>query len=206
MQTVLSLRLKAARLALHPLVSQRDVATKLGKSASAVNLWEKGKTEPGASDLVALSIWYQVSTDWLLGIGSDNKSVISAPEGGIFTVPVVSSSSLARWHLDSVKSRLQTTHNYPPGTAAAMLVESAALASILPVGAYAVISKAHTIEYGHTVLASVSNSPEPILRKFIREGGEALLVADDARYASVKVSAEVHLIGRVTELSINRLI
>ena len=68
MKTLLSQRLRAARQALHPLVTQRDVAKRLKRSASAINLWEAGKTQPSAEDLAELSRWFQVSADWLLGV------------------------------------------------------------------------------------------------------------------------------------------
>lgn len=206
MQTLLSQRIRSARMAVYPEVTQREVATRLNKSASAVNLWEKGKTEPNATDLAALSVWFQVSTDWLLGIESGKSSIIKQPSGVVYTVPVVAPSSLTRWHWDTVNELLQTAVNYPDRTAAGMLVESEALGSVCPPGCYAVISKSHPVQPGHIVLASVARSPEPVLRKYIREGGEALLVADDSRYPSFRMDDDAHIIGRVVEVTVRKMI
>jgi transcriptional regulator with XRE-family HTH domain len=66
--SVLSQRIREARMAMNPHVTQRDVAKRCGLSPSAVNLWESGKTEPSATNLVILAKWFRVSTDWLLGM------------------------------------------------------------------------------------------------------------------------------------------
>ena len=63
-KTLLSQRLRAARQAIHPPVTQRQVAARLKLSPSAVNLREAGKTQPAAEDLAELARWYGVSTDW----------------------------------------------------------------------------------------------------------------------------------------------
>jgi len=51
MKSQLSQRLKSARMAITPPITQRDVAKRLELTPSAVNLWEAGKTEPAASHL-----------------------------------------------------------------------------------------------------------------------------------------------------------
>jgi transcriptional regulator with XRE-family HTH domain len=66
--SILSQRLREARMNMNPRVTQRDVAKRLERSPSAVNLWEKGKSEPGSEKLVELAKWFGVSTDWLLGM------------------------------------------------------------------------------------------------------------------------------------------
>lgn len=207
MKTPLAQRLRAARQALNPSVTQRDVAKRLELSPSAINLWESGKTEPGAPELVELSRWYQVSTDWLLGVES-GKPVHQQTEGGqpVYTVPVVAPASLVRWHWDSVQELQQTAVAYPPQTAAAMLVSSDALTSICPPGSYAVISKAHQVRPGDVVLATTGPSSEPVLRRYVKEGADALLIADDMRYPSYRVEAGVKLLGRVVEVTTRRVL
>ena len=111
---------------------------------------------------------------------------------------------MVRWHWDAVLSLLQTAVLYPPKTAAAMLVASDALTSSCPTGCYAVVSKGHNVIPGQIVLASVGRASDPVLRKYVREGGDNLLVADDTRYPSYRMDDGVTVIGRVTEVTVRR--
>lgn len=205
MKPVLAQRLRAARQAITPEITQRDVAKHLNLSPSAINLWEAGKTEPSASALAELSRWYHVSCDWLLGVDSGKQAAIgNKPEAPIFTVPVVPPAAMARWHWDVVVELLQTAVAYPPQTAAAMLVSSDALTSTCPTGCYAVISKAHVPEPGQIVLAIISKASEPVLRKYVREGGDDLLVADDTRFPTYRMDEGVRIVGLVTEITVRK--
>jgi transcriptional regulator with XRE-family HTH domain len=205
MKSILAQRLRAARQAIHPVVTQRDLAKKLHRSASAINLWEAGKTQPSAEDLAEISQWFEVSADWLLGVDTTTTAPrrvgVSPP---IFTVPVVPAASLLRWRWDSVMELLQTAVAYPRNTAAGLLVSSDALTSACPTGCYAVISKADTARPGQIVLAAVSRAGEPVLRKYVREGPDELLVADDTRYPSYRLNDGIRIIGRLTETTVRR--
>ena len=191
MKPLLAQRLRAARQAITPEITQRDVAKHLNLSPSTVNLWEAGKTEPNASTLAELSRWYHVSCDWLLGVESGKQVAIgSKAEAPFHAVPVVPPSAMARWHWEAVAELLQTAVAYPPQTAAAMLVASDALTSACPTGCYAVINKAS----------------EPVLRKYVREGGDDLLVADDTRFPTYRMDEGVRIIGRVTEITVRKML
>lgn len=205
MKTLFAQRLRAARQAIYPAVTQREVAKKLNITPSAVCLYEKGATEPSASNLVELARWYEVSTDWLLGL-SDGKPVSAANRPPLNYVPVVAPSALARWKLDAVIELLQTGVAYPPNTAAGMLVSSDALSSTCPTGCYVVISKGHQVTPGQAVLAVVGRVSDPVIRKYIREGGDDLLVADDTRFPTHKMSDGVRIIGRVVEVTVRKLL
>lgn len=206
--SVLSVRLRQARQALHPEVQQKDIAKRLGLSPSAVNLWEAGKTEPSASDLVQLARWYRVSCDWLLGLDSAEIIQMSGAANKktppVCTVPVVLASEIAAWQWDSVTDILQTVAAYQNGRAAAMVVSGDALSNVCPAGCYAVISKDHEITAGCIVLASVNTQP-PMLRKYAQESGVNLLVAGDARFPTFQVDESTRIIGRVTEITIRKV-
>lgn len=196
-----SVRLKAAREAVHPAVTQRDVANRLGVSFSAVNLWEQGKSFPKPSLLVELSTWFTVSVDWLLGIDSSPRKTfaIKTGEHTVNTVPVVPASTLNRWNWDAALEALQTLNVYPEGTAAALQVHSDSLASVISPGDYAVVSKAHNVDPGSVVLVSIGKSNEPVLRRYIKEGGDELLVADDTRYPTHRLNDGARVIARLVE-------
>ena len=193
-------RLRTAREALISKVTQRDVAKKLNLSPSAIHLWEAGKTDPGSTNLREMSKLYNISTDWLLGLG-DSKSAISANQDSapIHLVPVVQLSDMMRWRWEPAQEHLQTTLTYPAQTAAAFLVTTDALNSVCPAGCLAVVSKAHEPVPGCVVLVAVGQSQEPILRKLIREGGDDLLIADDTRYSTHRADKSSKIIGVVTE-------
>lgn len=200
MSQVLAARLKAARAAMHPVVTQKDIAKKFKVTPGSVSLWESGSTEPNTDVLAELARTYNVSVDWLIGL-EDRQPVKVKQTVPLFTVPVVAPQALARWKWDAVLEVLQTAVAYPPGTAAAMLVSSDALTSACPTGCYAVVSKAHEPTPGCVVLAVAGRAGEPILRKFIQEGGETLLLADDARWPTVRVNDGARVIGRVVEVT-----
>ena len=207
MKTILGQRLRAARLAIYPEITQRSVAKTLEVSPSSVNLWEAGKTEPSADALVTLAKMYNVSTDWLLGVADDKHKILrpgSAPL--IFSVPVVPPAALRQWHLNIPTEQLQTSVLYPAGTAAGMVVASDALTSTCPTGCYAVVSKGHTVGPGNIVLASIDKVADPVLRKFVREGGDDLLIADDSRYPTYRLADSAQIIGRVTEVTVRKFL
>jgi len=48
-------------------ISATDLAAGLGKSVSAIRMWETGKAKPDADTLLKLTDFFQVSADYLLG-------------------------------------------------------------------------------------------------------------------------------------------
>ncbi len=187
---------------MHPPVTQRAIAKHFKVTPGTVSLWESGQTEPRVEHLAEMARLYNVSTDWLTGV--ENKPVArSATRPPVFTVPVVPARDLVRWRWDAVIERLQTIVAYPEGTAAAIQVNSDALTSSCPTGAYAVVSKAHPVSPGCVVLAATGRASEPILRKLTSEGDQALLMADDARWPTVPRD-QANIIGRVVEVTVRR--
>lgn len=193
---------------MRPEVHQKDIAKRIGLSPSAVNLWETGKTEPSASDLVQLARWYHVSCDWLLGL--DGGVIVNFPDSArkktppVMTVPVVLASEIAAWQWDSVTDILQAAIAYPPNTAAAMIVSGDAMLQTCQPGCYAVVSKDHPVEPGCVVLVSINSQPV-MLRRLVRESGSDLLVPDDSRYPTFRVDENTRIIGRVTETTIRKV-
>lgn len=49
-------------------ISQMDLAKATGLSQSAIAKWELNKTEPTASALITLSLFFNETTDFLLGL------------------------------------------------------------------------------------------------------------------------------------------
>jgi len=59
-------RLKELRIAKN--LSQMGLSNATGISQSAIAKWELGKTEPTASAIIILAIFFNESTDYLLGM------------------------------------------------------------------------------------------------------------------------------------------
>lgn len=70
----LSTRLKEVRIAKR--LSQKDVATSLGISASVISNYEAGTRTPSVEQLIALADFYRCSTDYLLGLETTTKNTI----------------------------------------------------------------------------------------------------------------------------------
>lgn len=132
-------RLRQAREAVEPPLTQVDIARLLDRSKGAVCKWESGENEPNSSCIIALSRLYGVTVDWLIGLeaGPAHKRA-NPPVAVTGTVPVVSSSHAARWSFEAPMEVLVTAKQYSPGTAAAILVDSAAMAKTCPSGSHAV--------------------------------------------------------------------
>lgn len=54
-------------------VSQDTVSKELGVSKSTVGLWETGDTLPDAKSVYDLAVYFEVSTDYLLGLSKSSK-------------------------------------------------------------------------------------------------------------------------------------
>lgn len=61
-------------------ISQMQLANALNISQSAIAKWELGKTEPTADYIIRLAIFFDVTTDYLLGLenedGTRNTQII----------------------------------------------------------------------------------------------------------------------------------
>ena len=49
-------------------IGQIELAEKIGVSKGIISLWENGLREPTMSSIIALSKFFNVSTDYLLGL------------------------------------------------------------------------------------------------------------------------------------------
>lgn len=64
-------RLKQLRKELN--LTQEEFAQKIGYTRTAVSAWEIGRNEPSNADTIKLADFFNVSTDYLLGISDTRK-------------------------------------------------------------------------------------------------------------------------------------
>lgn len=57
-------------------ISQKELASAIGVSPTAVNLWEKGKTEPNIKMIEKIANYLNVSYDYLLGWKKYEKNIV----------------------------------------------------------------------------------------------------------------------------------
>jgi repressor LexA len=70
--------------------TQRDIADKLGISESAYGFYEQGRREPSNATLSQLSLIFEVTTDYILGIANNTKSSDGTfPLGTLRDIPIV---------------------------------------------------------------------------------------------------------------------
>lgn len=199
-QAALAQRLRLLREARFPTVTQGDIAKLVGRTRSAVCLWESGETEPSCANLVKLSEFYGVSVNSLLGLEDVPSKPRPQTAVEIHTVPVLSEADMITWTVGRSDQVLMTRRPYDKGTAAAIRVESAALASACPIGSYAVVvAQRSQVNMGEVVVVAVDGQQAPLLRKVVRDGSNMMLIADDARYPTVQLNDRTRIIGRVVE-------
>ena len=66
-------------------LTQKDIAEKIGVSASAIGFWENGINEPKATYIYKLADTFKVSADYLLGLEDDFGVRTSTPIGDDMT-------------------------------------------------------------------------------------------------------------------------
>ena len=203
---VLGPRLRAAREAMQPPIAQKEMARRMGVAPSSAHQWEAGKTEPSTEIIVQLARLYGVSCDWLLGLDDEAPTTAiraNSAEVQVHLVPLVEVDKLQPWKWDRPSEMVQSMRRYPAGTAAAMVIETDALASACPVGSRVVFSKAQPTRNGSIVLADTGVGA-PIVRRLIEEGGMGMLVADDTRYPTYNTRDGSRILAVATECVIHR--
>ena len=71
---MLSLGLNLSKIRIESKLNQRELAQALGVTAGAVGLWETDKRLPDAHMIVKIAQYFNVSTDYLLGL-SDSPNM-----------------------------------------------------------------------------------------------------------------------------------
>ena len=62
-----------------------------------------------------------------------------------------------------------------------------------------VVAQRSQVNMGEVVVVAVDGQQAPLLRKVVRDGSNMMLIADDARYATVQLNDRTRIIGRVVE-------
>lgn len=68
MVTIAELRMRKAKM------SQRELAKELGTTQTSISNWEKDPMKMSAQNIVKLAIYFNVSSDEILGIDDDKKA------------------------------------------------------------------------------------------------------------------------------------
>lgn len=93
-----------------------EFSKKLGKSESAIRMWESGKNKPDADTLIELSKLFECTTDYLLGLSEDKSTVeyhnrlkkLWKFEEIINSIPLSERSYFADTLMDTIKTIFET--------------------------------------------------------------------------------------------------
>lgn len=61
-------------------LTQADLADRLNMSTSSIAMWEVGKRDPDSEKLTELANFFNVTTDYLLGLSSEHSSPKTEPQ------------------------------------------------------------------------------------------------------------------------------
>ena len=61
-------------------LKQTELARQLSITQGALSGWETGRYQIGSDDLIRIARFFNVSTDYVLGLSEDNESVKETPE------------------------------------------------------------------------------------------------------------------------------
>ncbi len=93
-------------------ISQNELSIILDISQSAIAKWELGKAEPTANALIKLSKYYEVTTDYLLGIEDDFGNIITEPTQQNYLTTINNSlTKISRAKLESYAEGLLASEN-----------------------------------------------------------------------------------------------
>lgn len=154
-------------------LTQSDVAKKLNKSTSTIRMWELGNNEPDINTLVALSVMFDCSLDYLLC-----RDQLLGCEGAVRTrLPVFSLSAYSEEaEADFFKS---IPSDYLDGGDTFIIIKNDLrdMCPLIPENAYVLIKKSDSCFEGNTVLVEFAGKYYLRKVKFCN-GGILFLSAD----------------------------
>jgi transcriptional regulator with XRE-family HTH domain len=190
-------RLREVRESKVPKLSQRAAAKLLGFSQSALSLWELGKNMPELNVMVKLAEFYDVPLDFLQGT-VDTPRVRSTYE--IATVPLLPLAALAKWDFKEATTAVQTSQDFAPGTAAAVMVNSDLLHSTCAPGDIVIVERDQRLIPNGIYYLIPPDSKEPVLRQCTIDGAAAWFTTEILTIPALPFGPGVKIVGRVREI------
>lgn len=208
------IRLKALRA--NEKISQQKIADYLNVSRSTVAMWETGGIEPSFEILEKLATYFGVTTDYLLGINSDNfteSSLSKHPKKHGIKIPVYGNVAagvpiLAIENYDSadpddweeIDEKMAANGEY-----IALRIKGDSMEPKISTGDVVIVRLQPDAETGDIVVAMV-NGDEATVKKLKKRPEGILLIPSNPKYEPMFYTNEdienlpIRILGRVVEL------
>ena len=181
-------------------LTQKELAEQLGKSESAVRMWELGKSEPDLGTLKRLSTLYGIGADGLMGIGRDFTGV---------RVPVLrnitSYLSQGEGKVEVVDYEMVSACDDARGELLAYRLSDGSMEPRMAKGDTVILLACDDVESGDVAVFALRDG-ETVCRRVIKTEGGVFLHASNPNHPPIYYSAhqleagEANLVGKVIEL------
>ena len=152
-------------------LSQADIGKVLGITSQAYGLIENGKRDASTEYLKALSDFYNVTTDYILGISSERNNKTNIADQ-LFLIPIVGKipagepllaedNIVAYLPIDPLMYKLSS-----PDNLFFLQVVGDSMNNVVPEGTYVLIRKQNYAETGDIVAALINGDNEATLKRF----------------------------------------
>ncbi len=187
-------------------VSQAALSAELGISQQAVGKWETGRCTPDPKTLAALSLYFNVSTDYLLGCENNSQNMGEvlayncASEHPIQVVGTVRAGYNAVAFEEDYGTEYACVKD--PENYFYLIVKGDSMEPRISDGDLALIRRQQTLENGELgVIVYGDNSGT--LKKFVRQGNAIILQPFNPSYQAEIIMGEdleyVYIVGKVVE-------
>ena len=188
-------------------VSQSALSQALGLSQQAVGKWETGRSTPDPQTLAALSAYFQVSTDYLLGCGPQSAAVTADAKvyhpTAEYPIPVVGT---VRAGFGALAFEEDYGTEYAcvkdPDSYFYLIVKGDSMEPRISDGDLALVHRQPTLENGELGIV-VYGEGSGTLKKFIRRGNAVILQPFNPAYQAEIIMGEdlqdLYIAGKVVE-------
>ncbi len=88
-------------------LKQSDLATKLNVSPSTIGMYEQGRRDPDTETVKFLANYFNVSTDWLLGVSNIRNPYECKDDISIVTYQNLNESILCKEDMEKIKEYIE---------------------------------------------------------------------------------------------------
>ncbi len=187
-------------------VSQAALSGALGLSQQAVGKWETGRCTPDPQTLAELSVYFNVSTDFLLGVDSKQKSESDSytyhgrQEYPIQVVGTVRAGYNAVAFEEDYGVEYASVKD--PDNYFYLIVKGDSMEPKISDGDLALVRRQQTLENGDLGVV-IYGDESGTLKKYIKRGNAIILQPFNSSYQAEIIMGEdlqhVHVVGKVVE-------
>ena len=191
-------------------MTQAEIAQIIGVTSQAYGLYENGKRDISTENLKALSNFYGVTTDYILGHSNErNSNVQYDPNAKVYSVPIVGKIRagepiLAEDNIEGYFPILPSMYNADSAQDLFCLeVIGDSMNNVIEEGSYALIRKQDTAENGDIVVALVNGDNEATLKRFEQINNSLVALKPDSTNKNYSVryidlaTTEFKIIGKI---------